>query len=79
MAQSERYLPKLVTKLESYFEENGLRQKSIVIRITSFPNSCARPWLAEVAFVGKASGTYNIYLGGGYYRQRLNKLYRSSI
>ena len=76
MAESERYLPNLVTKLESYLDENGLRQESIVIRCL---NCCARPWLAEVAFVGKAYGAYNIYLGGGYYRQRLNKLYRSSI
>ena len=79
MAESERYLPKLVTKLESYLEENGLRQESIEVSITSCPNSCARPWLAEVTFVGKAYGAYNIYLGGGYYRQRFNKLYRSSI
>ncbi len=36
-------------------------------------------WLAEVAFVGKAYGAYNMYLGGGYHGQRLNKLYRASI
>ncbi|RDA85149.1 hypothetical protein CP532_1549 [Ophiocordyceps camponoti-leonardi (nom. inval.)] len=79
MAESERYLPELITKLESCLEENGLRQESIVMRMTGCPNGCARPWLAEVAFVGKAYGAYNMYLGGGYHGQRLNKLYRSSI
>ena len=29
--------------------------------------------------MGKAYGAYNMYLGGGYHGQRLNKLYRSSI
>jgi sulfite reductase (NADPH) hemoprotein beta-component len=79
MAESERYLPVLITKLEGVIEENGLRQDSIVMRMTGCPNGCARPWLAEVAFVGKAFGAYNMYLGGGYHGQRLNKLYRSSI
>jgi len=79
MAESERYLPVLISKLEGVIEENGLRQDSIVMRMTGCPNGCARPWLAEVAFVGKAYGAYNMYLGGGYHGQRLNKLYRSSI
>ena len=79
MAESERYLPTLITKLENCLEDNGLRQDSIVMRMTGCPNGCARPWLAEVAFVGKAYGAYNMYLGGGYHGQRLNKLYRSSI
>lgn len=79
MAESERYLPELITKLETCLEENGLRQDSIVMRMTGCPNGCARPWLAEVGFVGKAYGAYNMYLGGGYHGQRLNKLFRSSI
>lgn len=79
MAESERYLPVLITKLEKCLEDNGLAQESIVMRMTGCPNGCARPWLAEVAFVGNAFGAYNMYLGGGYHGQRLNKLYRSSI
>ena len=79
MAESERYLPELITKLESCLEQNGLKHDSIVMRMTGCPNGCARPWLAEIAFVGKAYKAYNMYLGGGYHGQRLNKLYRSSI
>ncbi|KAI5288310.1 hypothetical protein KEM54_005309 [Ascosphaera aggregata] len=79
MAESERYLPVLIDKLESYLEEYGLSRESIVMRVTGCPNGCARPWLAEVGLVGKAYGAYNLYLGGGYQGQRLNKLYRASI
>ena len=79
MAESERYLPELITKLEDVLEDNGLRHDSIVMRMTGCPNGCARPWLAEIAFVGKAFGAYNMYLGGGYHGQRLNKLFRSSM
>ena len=35
--------------------------------------------LSEVAFVGKAPGTYLMLLGGGYYGQRLNKIYRGQL
>ncbi|CAN6620862.1 sulfite reductase [NADPH] subunit beta [Trichomonascus vanleenenianus] len=79
MAESERYLPVLITKLEEALEEYGLRHDSIVMRMTGCPNGCARPWLAEVALVGKALGAYNLMLGGGYHGQRLNKLYKSSL
>ena len=79
MAESERYLPSLISKVEDVLEQHGLRHDSIVMRMTGCPNGCARPWLAEIAFVGKAYGAYNMYLGGGHHGERLNKLYRSSI
>ncbi|KAK9752819.1 Sulfite reductase [NADPH] subunit beta [Basidiobolus ranarum] len=79
MAESERYLPSLITKIDQVVEEAGLRDDSITIRMTGCPNGCARPYVAEIAFVGKAPGTYNLYLGGGHAGQRLNKLYKESI
>ncbi|CCE82819.1 Piso0_002569 [Millerozyma farinosa CBS 7064] len=79
MAESERYLPELVSKLEVALEDYGLRHDSIVMRMTGCPNGCARPWLAEVALVGKAYGAYNLMLGGGYHGERVNKIYRYSI
>ena len=47
-----QYLPLLISKVESICEENGLRNDSIVMRMTGCPNGCARPYVAEVAFVG---------------------------
>ena len=46
MAESERYLPILIDKVEKICEENGLRNDSIVMRITGCPNGCARPYVA---------------------------------
>ncbi|UKS24189.1 assimilatory sulfite reductase (NADPH) hemoprotein subunit [Paenibacillus sp. HWE-109] len=79
MAESERYLPSLIDKLEPMLDEAGLREKEIVIRMTGCPNGCARPMLAEIAFIGKAQGKYNMYLGGGHTGNRLNKLYKENI
>jgi sulfite reductase (NADPH) hemoprotein beta-component len=60
MAESERYLPVLIDKVEKICEEAGVRGDSIVMRMTGCPNGCARPWAAEVAFVGKAPGSYMV-------------------
>ncbi|CAO3677514.1 unnamed protein product [Rhizopus stolonifer] len=79
MAESERYLPSLVMLLEKAIEAAGLRDDAITIRMTGCPNGCARPYLGEIAFVGKAPNTYNVYLGGGHKGERLNKLYKESL
>jgi sulfite reductase (NADPH) hemoprotein beta-component len=47
--------------------------------MTGCPNGCARPYTAEVAFVGKAPGKYQIYLGGNESNTRLNKLYKDNV
>ncbi len=79
MAEAERYLPKLIDKIEEIVDENGLRDKEITIRMTGCPNGCARPGLGEIAFMGKAVGKYNMYLGAAFDGSRLNKMYRENI
>lgn len=79
MAESERYLPSLLNKIEGLLDEAGLQEEEITIRMTGCPNGCARPALAEIAFIGKAPGKYNLYLGGGFIGDRLNKLYKENI
>ncbi|UOR12798.1 assimilatory sulfite reductase (NADPH) hemoprotein subunit [Halobacillus amylolyticus] len=79
MAESERYLPLLVDKIEGILDEAGLREEEIVIRMSGCPNGCSRPGLGEIAFIGKAPGKYNMYLGAGFTGDRLNKLYRENI
>jgi hypothetical protein len=76
MAESERYLPSLLDKLDAIMRDAGLEKDPIVIRMTGCPNGCARPYLAEIGLVGKNLGKYNLYLGGGFVGDRLNKLYR---
>ena len=79
MAEAERYLPDLITKLENLANKHGLAEQPITIRMTGCPNGCARPYLAEIAFVGKAPGKYNLYLGGDGKGTRLVQLYRENI
>ena len=79
LAESERYLPNLVSELETILEEVGLREDPIIIRSTGCPNGCGRPYLGEIGLVGKVPGKYNLYLGAGFDGERLNKLYRKSI
>ena len=79
LAESERYLPGLVSDLEVILEEAGLLHDEIIIRSTGCPNGCGRPYLGEIGLVGKVPGKYNLYLGAGFEGERLNKLYRTSI
>jgi sulfite reductase (NADPH) hemoprotein beta-component len=79
LAESERYLPDLVTRLDAEVEAAGLRDDAIVIRMTGCPNGCGRPFLAEIGFVGKAPGKYNMYLGAAFNGSRLNTLYKASV
>jgi len=78
MAESERYLPSLVDKLDVLLSEHGLADEPITIRMTGCPNGCARPYIAEIGLVGKGPGRYNLYLGAGFAGDRLGCLYRDN-
>ena len=75
MAESERYLPTLIDKLDAVMAQSGLRSDAVTIRMTGCPNGCARPYIAEIGLVGKAPGRYNLYLGAGFAGDRLGSLY----
>lgn len=79
LAESQRYLPDLITEIDEVIENVGLRHDAITIRMTGCPNGCARPYISEIGFVGRAPGKYNLYLGGGFHGERLSKLYAPSV
>jgi sulfite reductase (NADPH) hemoprotein beta-component len=79
LAESERMLPSLVDRIERLCAEVGLAGEEIVIRSTGCPNGCARPYMAEIAFVGKAPGRYQLWLGGNASGTRLNKLFKDVV
>jgi len=79
LTESERYLPHVITELEETLENCGLRHDAITIRMTGCPNGCGRPFISEIGFVGRSPGKYNLYLGGGFFGQRLSKLYKEGI
>jgi len=78
MAEAERYLPDFGRSVERLLAAHGLQDEPLLLRITGCPNGCARPYLAEVALVGKAPGRYNLHIGGDGRGQRLNVLYREN-
>ncbi len=79
LAESERYLPTLVTAMEDLAAKHGLSEEEIVVRMTGCPNGCARPYLAEIGFVGTGPGKYNLYLGAAFNGERLSKLYLKDV
>jgi sulfite reductase (NADPH) hemoprotein beta-component len=79
LAESERFLPELITALEDELDKAGLRSDDIVIRMTGCPNGCARPYLAEIGLVGRNPGLYNLYLGAAFDGTRLSKLYAQDV
>jgi sulfite reductase (ferredoxin) len=64
ITEAERALPHIVEAIENVLEETRLLQEPIVLRMTGCPNGCARPYVAEIAFVGRSLNKYVIYLGG---------------
>ncbi|OWW24623.1 sulfite reductase subunit beta [Zobellia sp. OII3] len=78
-AESERYLPSLIDKLDVIMQKHGLEQDEINIRMTGCPNNCARSSLGEIGFVGRAIGRYNLYLGASHNGDRLNSLYKEML
>ncbi|HSB93691.1 MAG TPA: assimilatory sulfite reductase (NADPH) hemoprotein subunit [Flavitalea sp.] len=79
LAEAQRYLPSLIDKIEPLLQKHGLIQEDIIIRMTGCPNGCARPYIAEIGFVGTALGRYNLHLGADHVGERLNKLYKESL
>ena len=79
LAESERYLPDLITALEDSLDKAGLRNDDIIIRMTGCPNGCARPYISEIGLVGRNPGLYNLYLGAAFDGSRLSKLYAQDV
>lgn len=79
LAEAERYLPDLINRIESLCDEVGIGGEEIIIRMTGCPNGCARPYLAEIGFVGKGPGRYQIWLGANVEGTRLNRLWKEMV
>lgn len=79
LAESERALPGLLDKLDPVLAAAGLRRDAISIRMTGCPNGCARPYIGEIAFVGRAPGKYALLLGAKLDGSRLNTPYAPSV
>lgn len=79
MAEAERLMPSVVERFEKELENLGLRDVPLTLRMTGCPNGCARPYTADIAFVGRAPDVYNIHVGGGLGGDRIADLYAANV
>ena len=75
MAEAERYLPHILTQMEALLDKYDLRDEPIHFRISGCPNGCSRPYIGEIALIGRAVGRYDLRLGADHRGERLNALY----
>jgi len=79
MAEAQRYLPSLLSKIELLLQKHNLSNEEISIRMTGCPNGCGRSTLAEIGFIGTSLGHYNLHIGGDRLGERLNVKYKDSL
>ena len=79
VTESERVLPSINERIRAILKKVGLAKQSLVVRMTGCPNGCARPYMAELGFVGSAPDTYQIWLGGTPNQTRLAQAYTDKL
>lgn len=79
LAEGQRYLPVLVTKIEPILAKYQLNDEQISIRMTGCPNGCGRPYVSEIGFVGTGPEQYNLMIGGDRFGTRLNTIYKEKL
>lgn len=79
LAEAERALPDVIDALEIELAQLGLADEPFTVRMTGCPNGCARPYVADLAFVGRSTDTYVIYAGGASNGTRLNQPYKDLV
>jgi sulfite reductase (ferredoxin) len=71
ITESERILPSVLQRIRSLLHRLGLDNLELVTRMTGCPNGCARPYMAELGFVGSGNQEYQLWLGGNFPSTRL--------
>jgi sulfite reductase (ferredoxin) len=79
ITESERALPGVIDEMETVLRELELDKEAFTVRMTGCPNGCARPYNADIGFVGKARGRYTVFLGGTRLGNRLGFVYRDLV
>ena len=79
LAESERALPDVLTSLERELARLGIPDAQLTVRMTGCPNGCARPYTADLAFVGRSADRYTVYVGGTMLGTRLGVQYADLV
>ena len=75
ITESERAIPGIIERIRALLDKLGLENEHFVVRMTGCPNGCARPYMAELGFVGSAPESYQVWLGGSPDQTRLAQAY----
>lgn len=73
ITESERIMPEILGRIRILLDKVGLPDEHFVTRMTGCPNGCARPYMAELGFVGSSTESYQVWLGGCPDQTRLAK------
>jgi sulfite reductase (NADPH) hemoprotein beta-component len=79
LAEAQRYIPSLITKIEPILEKHNMMKDDIVLRMTGCPNGCGRSTASEIGLIGTAYGLYNLHIGGDRNGLRLNRKYKENL
>jgi len=79
ITESERVFPRIIRELEQVVKELGLQDEKLTVRMTGCPNGCARPYVADIGFVGRSLDKYTIFVGGNPEGTRLAKVYKDLV
>jgi sulfite reductase (ferredoxin) len=79
LAEAERYIPNLLSELEPLLKTLNLWDTPMSVRMTGCPNGCARPYTADLSFVGRSKDMYQVYVGGRSRGDRLGDLYAADV
>ncbi|MBE9098089.1 sulfite reductase, ferredoxin dependent [Vacuolonema iberomarrocanum] len=79
ITESERAIPGILERIRTLLTKVGLKDEHFVIRMTGCPNGCARPYLAELGFVGQSPESYQIWLGADPHQTRLAEIYADRV
>ncbi|MCC5634312.1 sulfite reductase, ferredoxin dependent [Nostoc sp. CHAB 5844] len=71
ITESERAIPGILERIRALLDQVGLQNEHFVVRMTGCPNGCARPYMAELGFVGSSAESYQVWLGGSPDQTRL--------
>lgn len=62
--EAERIMPSYIERVRALLDKMNIGDEEILMRMTGCPNGCARPYMAELAFVGDGPKSYQLWLGG---------------
>jgi sulfite reductase (ferredoxin) len=79
VTESERVMPSVNERFRALLTELDLADEQFVMRMTGCPNGCARPYMAEVGFVGSFPESYQVWLAGCPDQTRLAQVYTDKM